>query len=282
MATEAKGQRGSRGERRASVSGARQNRDRPSAGQSKSGRSRGRAASAGEPEGMSRIYLDRVLDGARGIGQGSTEFASQLAATVRDNPIPIALMAAGVASLVASERMSKRRGERTSADGSDREAGYGERATELAAGARSAADALGERAKRGGAALVERMRGPLRQVRDGGARALQEQPLLAAGLGLAVGAALGAALPLSERERRALGPARQRVVERAQAIAREGAERVREGAERVREGAERVRGLAERAAGGDASTASNKSASRRRQSQPDEDEDEDADEFLDS
>jgi hypothetical protein len=180
-----------------------------------SARGPGRGRSQAQPGFSASAVLDEVVARARDIGRGSSEFASNVGATVRDNPVPIALLAAGVASLIASERMGKAR-----------------------------SDVARGRSQR------ERTRGSLAQMRDTGVRTLEDEPLLVAGLGLAVGAALGALLPLSERERRTLGPTRERVLEHARQAVREGAERVRDSAERVREGAERVRGLTDRAASG--------------------------------
>jgi hypothetical protein len=186
------------------------------------GRTSGR--SQAQPRFSPSAVLDEIIAGARAIGRGSSEFAGNVGATVRDNPVPIALLAAGVASLIASERMGKAR--------SDAGPGRADR----------------DRSRDKSALLSARLRGGLAQVRDTSVRNFEDEPLLVAGLGLAVGAALGALLPLSERERRTLGPTRERVLEHARQAVREGAERVRDGAERVRDGAERVRGLTERTA----------------------------------
>jgi len=205
-----------------------------------------------------RGILDRVFERARGLGEGSSEFVGNLGATVRDNPIPVVLMAAGVASLIVSERMGEaafgkraKRGRLDDWDDDDQD-----RASAIKAKAREAAgeigeraSALGMRAKEKGSELGERMRGTVTEARERGMRTLEEEPLVLVGLGIAFGALLGAGFPLTERERRTLGPVRERVLERAREVARDGAERVREGAERVREGAERVKVMADRATG---------------------------------
>jgi hypothetical protein len=192
-----------------------------------------RRATRGRGQAQARsslsAVLDEVLERARDIGRGSSEFAGNVGATVRDNPVPIVLLAAGVASLVASERRG------------------------------TARRAAGE-----GPLLSDRVREGLAQARDTGVRTLEDEPLLVAGIGLAVGAALGALLPLSQRERRTLGPARERVLEHARRVVNESAERVRDGAERVRERAERVRGLTE---GGASNARGPGQASRRRETE---------------
>jgi hypothetical protein len=203
--------------------------------------------------------LDELFSRAREVGQGSTEFVGNLGATVRDNPIPLVLLAAGVASLVAAERIGDRERSRKTRgrleDWDDDEETGNSRL--FKAKAREAA-----------VELRERVRDTVSEVREKSTRTLQDEPLILVGLGVAVGALLGAAIPVSDGERRTLGPVRERVIERARDAAREGAERVREGADRVREGAERVKSLAERAG------ARSATATATRESERDSDDDE--------
>jgi gas vesicle protein len=65
----------------------------------------------------------------------------------------------------------------------------------------------------------------------------QEQPLVAAGLGLAIGAAIGAALPSTEAENRMLGETSDEVKRRARALAEEQAAKARRVAEQTYESA---------------------------------------------
>jgi ElaB/YqjD/DUF883 family membrane-anchored ribosome-binding protein len=206
-----------------------------------------------------RGILDQLVERARGVGEGSSELVGNLGATVRDNPIPVGLMAVGIASLIASERMrdvarSKRatRGglQDWDDDDLDRASAIKAKAREAAGELGERASALGVRAREKSSELGERMRGTMSDARERGMRTLQEEPLVLVGVGIAFGALLGAGFPLTQRERRTLGPVRERVLERAREVARDGAERVRESAERVREGAERVKSMAERATGG--------------------------------
>jgi ElaB/YqjD/DUF883 family membrane-anchored ribosome-binding protein len=209
-----------------------------------------------------RAILDQLFSRARGVGQGSGEFVGNVGATVRDNPVPVLLLAAGVASLIASERMSVRgrRGQTLVETEEDAEGDGGriesikakarEAKAEAKAKAREARETfggLGERARHTSMELSQRMRGRASELRNRGSQTVHEQPLVIIGLGVAVGALLGAGLPVTERERRTFGPSRDRMLSRARDVAREGAERVREGAERVRDRAERVKGMAERA-----------------------------------
>jgi hypothetical protein len=211
----------------------------------------------GSVDGL-RAMLEPLFSRARGVGQGGSDLIGNLAATVRDNPVPVMLLAAGVASLIASERMSEggRSRKRGRLDDWDDDGEHASRASALKSRARETAgelseraSELSERAKEKGEALRERMRGTISQVRERSTRTFEEEPLVVVGLGIALGALLGAGLPVTERERRTLGPARERVLERAREAAREGAERVREGAERVKSMVERAGASAETAPG---------------------------------
>jgi ElaB/YqjD/DUF883 family membrane-anchored ribosome-binding protein len=140
-----------------------------------------------------RALLEQLFSGARarasGAGHGSSEFVGNLGATIRDNPVPVLLLASGVVSLLAADRpreQASKLGERASE--------LGERASELRAHARET-----------GTAASERVRDAVHQTRERGSRTIQEEPLVIVGLGLAIGAMLGAGMPVSERERRMLG-----------------------------------------------------------------------------
>jgi len=132
----------------------------------------------------------------------------------------------------------------------------GERAQEMGAQAREGARHMGERASelghRAGEAaseaghrmheMADEARGAMRR---GGRRAvdeyqqlLHEQPLLLAGLGLALGAAVGSMLPRTDTENRVMGKHSDR-------IKRQAAEEGRERYEDMRASAERVAGAAQ-------------------------------------
>jgi len=74
------------------------------------------------------------------------------------------------------------------------------------------------------------------------AQFIQDQPLIAAGLGLAIGAALGAALPETEMENRALGERADEVKARAREAAAEQVEKAKHVAERTYEAAKEEAG----------------------------------------
>jgi hypothetical protein len=51
-----------------------------------------------------RALLEQLFSRAQGASHGSSEFVGNLGATIRDNPVPVLLLASGVVSLLASER----------------------------------------------------------------------------------------------------------------------------------------------------------------------------------
>jgi hypothetical protein len=67
-----------------------------------------------------------------------------------------------------------------------------------------------------------------RQAREGFNFLLEEQPLLLGVLGVALGAAMGAALPRTEREDRVMGRARDKAVGQAKQRGAEAYDQVRE------------------------------------------------------
>ena len=99
-----------------------------------------------------------------------------------------------------------------------------EAARQAADRAHESAAAVGQRAARAG-----------RGARDGCDRLLDEQPLVLGGLALAVGAAIGGALPSTRKEDEVLGPHRDRALDEAKAHGREQAEKARRVADAVRD-----------------------------------------------
>jgi len=102
----------------------------------------------------------------------------------------------------------------------------------------SAYDSAAETARR----AAHGVRSTTSSLRDGAARAgqtmietLKSQPLVLAGIGLAIGAAIGAMLPSSETEDRLMGDASDEVKERVQEVAGEQYDKSKSVAERIYE-----------------------------------------------
>jgi ElaB/YqjD/DUF883 family membrane-anchored ribosome-binding protein len=220
-----------------------------------------------------RAVLEQLFSGARsgvrGAGQGSSEFVGNLGATIRDNPVPVLLLTSGVVSLLAADRSGAGRrarrvplhGEtiaddiseiRRAVEGETGSASVKERAHEVAGNVNERAhdlrDRVSERATELGeraselrahaqesrAAARERVRGAVQHTRERGSRTLQEEPLVIVGLGLAIGAVLGAGMPVSERERRMLGhEGGERLVRRGESAIGRARHAVQEGVERA-------------------------------------------------
>ena len=253
--------------------------------------------------------FEQALDYAK--QSGGTDFARNLAASVRDNPLPLLLIGAGIGWLMLSDRRQggtrsdagdRQRAlplppsggtthptsvrvypagsqtgtsdegggpsvtERASAAASeakdrvaeaasglrDSASGAADRAGEAASSAyRSVADAAGSAAEgigSGASSAAQRAadagrgaRDQLGQLGDSASRGLswlvREQPLVLGGIGLAVGAALGAVLPGTETEDRLMGETRDDLAGQARATAEEGYQRAKETAGEHLEGA---------------------------------------------
>lgn len=85
------------------------------------------------------------------------------------------------------------------------------------------AHSTGERARRIGRSTGTRARTLARTT----GRSYEENPFILGGVGLILGALLGAAIPETEREHELMGPARDRALEKAREAAHERAEQVR-------------------------------------------------------
>ena len=86
--------------------------------------------------------------------------------------------------------------------------------------------------------LATQTRYQTRRAEDRLRQALRENPLGVAAVAMAIGSAVGLALPETERERELMGEARDNLIERAQEAASETVDKVQRVASEVMEGAE--------------------------------------------
>jgi hypothetical protein len=203
--------------------------------------------------------VDQIVDYAR-EGSGGT-FVRNLRSQVVNNPVPVTLMGAGLAWLMmASRRPGRHRigsgqsfgqaageraasvrdsmsemGERTSAAASEFSDAVSETASGWAESARSAASDFSTRTRETSSRIQDRAGSAAASVAQSasGMRAsagaasrniadfFQEQPLVLAGLGLALGAAIGAALPSTRTEDELMGETSDTLKERVTATAEE-------------------------------------------------------------
>lgn len=208
--------------------------------------------------------VERVADFARGSGGAS--FARNLGGALRDNPLPVLLIGAGVGWLMlgsgqagGTQRDSSRpvspygdeqpmgvREAVNQATGTvgDAAGAVGDAAARLASHVGDAASRVAEAgsnlisgAKQGGASVAEGAaeagRGAASATREAWSSAsglLETQPLLVGLLGVAMGAALGAALPRTQAEDEWLGEAADAATARVGQLGREAAEQLRSAA----------------------------------------------------
>lgn len=201
--------------------------------------------------------LDRSVDFLRNNG---SEFIREAGETVRSNPIPVLLTAAGLIWLTTSIATRRRsnassygEGEFSSYRGSEGVEEYGHndggirsKVDEARSRVTNAAQRVGDRVsgvtdRVSGKAhdIAGRARGRLSstmhsmQDRTQGVRSdlmtlVQEQPIALGALALAAGALVGAALPITQYENRMVGPARDRTLARAKEMGQREYEHLKE------------------------------------------------------
>lgn len=210
--------------------------------------------------------MDQALDYFR--HSGPADFSANLGRTIRDNPVPVALVGVGLAWLMMSGNAPRRTashavdtdavdygdawpevepggaGEsalrRATHSASDMGHSVKDKAAELASRAGSAMSGARERiTERTGEAktrihdLTGRSREQYERAKRSFTHMLEDQPLVLGALGVAVGAAIGASLPGTRKEDELMGRARDDLVESATETARAQASRVKESAEQV-------------------------------------------------
>jgi hypothetical protein len=171
-------------------------------------------------------------------GVTGTDFVNTIGGAVRDNPLPAALIGMGLVWLLTGGKSPMKAAFSAAGEGLST---LGAQTTE---GVRFAGSSVTDAA----ASAVEgvRARASVGNMRSTLSGLLQRQPLLLGALGLAIGAGVGASLPISEIETEYLGDASAEFQAKARAVANEQRERVSDVATGVQtaiaEGA-RVEGL---------------------------------------
>jgi ElaB/YqjD/DUF883 family membrane-anchored ribosome-binding protein len=181
--------------------------------------------------------LDRSVDFLRNNG---SEFIREAGETVRANPIPVLLTAAGLIWLTTSiatryrsrasgyeegEEFSSYRGSEDLEDYGHNDGGVRSKMDQARSRMSSAAHRVGDRVED----VADRARGRLSSTmntmkdRTEGVRSdlmnlVQEQPIALGALALAAGALIGAALPITQYENRLVGPTRDRTLARAKEL----------------------------------------------------------------
>ena len=214
--------------------------------------------------------LDQAMEFAR---ENGGEFANNLGRSIKENPVPALLTAVGIAWMAASSNRPKSSmvdayndryarddfnardfdDTRYEDDAGDQKEGLSDKAQRLKASAEETLSDAGQRVKSAAERARQKLTGTkesmsaglrrtsgtaqiqTERVREGFNSLLTEQPLLLGALGIAVGAAIGAALPGTEKEDRLFGPARDKAVAEVKQRGTETYEQVREKANAVGE-----------------------------------------------
>jgi hypothetical protein len=166
-----------------------------------------------------RELLDRSVEFVREHG---SDFVREAGDTVRSNPVPVLLTAAGLVWLtaaVASSRSKTSRRWRNDGNGS-----------QIGSHIDEDLDSFDDFADGQGYASAEHSSAgdTLRQAGSRFSQLVREQPVAVGALALAAGALLGAALPMSEYESRTMGPVHDRAMARVNEAGRRSYEKVRE------------------------------------------------------
>jgi ElaB/YqjD/DUF883 family membrane-anchored ribosome-binding protein len=201
---------------------------------------------------QSKLTPGQMMDQALGYLRTSlpADFGRNMNETVRNNPLPVALVGIGLVwmmasgrtgSAVHSPRMGARRHdeawrESDSSSPGDQAQHATDRAREMAGQAREriagGAEHMRERmadtasgARERVSDLAHRTREQMDHARERAAMMVNEQPLLVGALGVALGAAVGAALPETRREDELMGELRDDLMARGSDKARVYADR---------------------------------------------------------
>jgi ElaB/YqjD/DUF883 family membrane-anchored ribosome-binding protein len=218
----------------------------------------------------------QLLDEAMSfVKENGGDFATNLGQSIRDNPMPAVLTVVGIAWMVASsnrpnkqsmtfayndDRYEPRLDHSADFDETAVESGFdenrndqgvlaqaGQKVKAVAEGARQKLASSREKIAGSRGAVESGMRrtsdtaqAQAQRVREGFNTLLTEQPLLVGALGIAVGAAIGAALPTTEQEDRLLGPVRDKTISEVKERGAESYNQVRESVSRVGEEAKQT------------------------------------------
>jgi ElaB/YqjD/DUF883 family membrane-anchored ribosome-binding protein len=208
--------------------------------------------------------MDQAVDYFR--TSAPADFGANLSRSIRDNPIPVALVGVGIAWLMMSGQAGRGRQHSQSeqyagmnpgalTEGSA-ESGVNRAASAAADAGRKVKDTMSEMTSRAGdmmtsarerisatagdtrmrvSELSARTREQMYRTRGTLTHVLEEQPLVVGAIGLAVGAVLGASLPSTRREDELMGGTRDDMMHSARDAVGEQAEALKESAQRIAE-----------------------------------------------
>jgi len=164
-------------------------------------------------------------------GEKLKESGSSLTNTVRQNPIPFALVGLGVGMFLVS-RVRNADGDTMSSyrNASDREMGYGmatPRKTGMAQQVNKTTDGLVHTTAEKISSLGHQAQEGAMWAGRGFQRLVHDNPLAVGAAAVAVGAAVGLALPSTRIEHEYMGEASEKIVDKAQQVARDAMDKVK-------------------------------------------------------
>ena len=174
--------------------------------------------------------VDQGLDYLR--SSGANEFVHNLGGSVKNNPLPVALMGIGIAWLMATgnrkpsylQAQNESSGPGVMQRASEGMSSAKDRAAQSVQGARERVGQLGQAARN----QMERVRYQAERVRTGYDSIVREQPLVLGAIGLAIGAIMAAGLPRTREEDQLMGEASDRLTERAKELGQEQVEKAQQ------------------------------------------------------
>jgi hypothetical protein len=165
--------------------------------------------------------VDQGLDYLR--HSGVKQFTDNLGGSVKENPLPVALVGVGLAWLMAAGRRPGADGgaEHSAGAMAERASDTLDRTKEKLGAAKDRMTGGLESARASAGDLASGARRQMDRARSGMDYLVQEQPLALGAIGLAIGAVLAAAAPRTEAEDELMGTASDRVGEQAKEAAKE-------------------------------------------------------------
>lgn len=205
----------------------------------------------------SKLSPGEMLDRVLGMGKGSgREFAGNLAEAVKANPVPALITAAGLMWLYTANRSAGTStvtiSESTTTEVPATSGGLSDKL-------HAAKSTIGEKAhgaagsiKSGAHSAKESVAGGVHRATEGYGTMLQENPLAAGAIAVAVGALLGALIPPTRKEDELMGDVSDRLIDRVKTTAREqGSELARHAKELTQPGATSTESATQSTAGTD-------------------------------
>lgn len=212
------------------------------------------------PERLKQQAKDKIRDATIGRVQTMAQTTVDKAATtgrrvtdaVRENPIPAAMIAAGISWLAFSARRGgsssatppsryqieqssygRNDGDQGSSFGETRDSGIAETVRDKASGAVDRTQEIGQRAKEGAASVANTVTESARAQSDKLSSTFQENPLPLGLVGIALGLAAGFAIPSTQKEGELVGEKRDELVDKGRRMLRQKKEQAQTVANRV-------------------------------------------------